>query len=277
MLLAVVATAGVGMVMLGQTEAVAQFWGWNRGGGGGGGGFFGNWGRRDNWRGDPDRWDNQRGFYGDWRRERDRDRDRNGDESRTRREAATSGASGAYCVRLCDGFYFPLSKSSTADAKTLCSGLCPATATDVYFARGGDDAMANARNQTGKAYTALPAAYAYRKALKPDCGCRSAEKPTLTAANDPTLRSGDIVVTRDGPRVFQGSSSARAPHSEREFVDYRQSRAVSGGLRAQLDAMTRRYYSTRAQATTKAKDGRAAEEPRTEGRSRGRHERRRER
>jgi hypothetical protein len=151
---------------------------------------------------------------------------------------------GAYCVRTCDGFYFPLSSGGTANAQTLCQSLCPAAKTDVYYRRS--DSIDDARNRGGKPYAALPEAFAYRKHLKPDCTCRSASTPALTAANDPTLRSGDIVVTETAVVMFRGGS--QPPHKEGDFVDYRSTREVAGNTRAQLDAMVRRYYSHRAQA-----------------------------
>ena len=54
-------------------------------------------------------------------------------------DGATTG--GAYCVRACDGFYFPLSpqRRSASEAQSLCNALCPATTTEVYSLRGGLD------------------------------------------------------------------------------------------------------------------------------------------
>jgi hypothetical protein len=91
----------------------------------------------------------------------------------------------------------------------------------------------------------------------------------MTVENDPTLRSGDIVVTDAGVRVFQGAS--RRPYQAKDFVDYRNTRAVAGGMRTKLDAMAKRYYTTRAQATPAkktpdAKKAQDAEETPTPGR-----------
>lgn len=260
LLLAAVAAAGVGVLALG-TEATAQFWGWNRGGG-----WSNDWDRRDNFRdnrgGFREDWTDDRGWPGGWRRERDRN---GGEDERTpRRNAEASTGSGYYCVRLCDGFYFPLARQAGgfSEAKTLCSGLCPATPTDVYSGR--NESIGEARAQNGKTYASLPAAFAYRQSLKPDCGCRSATAKPLAVADDPTLRSGDIVVTESGVRVFQGAS--RRPYQAKDFVDYRSTRNVSGGLRSQLDAMAKRYYTTRAQATSAKKTQETEEPPPTRGR-----------
>jgi hypothetical protein len=272
-LLAAVIAAAAGTLVLG-SEAAAQFWGWNRGGWGNDGG--GNWSNdRGGWgsRFNDDSSHDRRPFGG-----RRNGGEIDGGERTTRQQpaaastaASTGGTSGYYCVRLCDGFYFPLSRAGGfSEAKTLCAGLCPATATEPYSGR--NDAIGEARAQNGKTYAALANAFVYRKALKPECGCRSAEAKPMTVANDPTLRSGDLVVTEQGVRVFQGSSS-RLPHQASAFVDYRKTRAVSGGLRNQLDAMAKRYYTTRAQASPaemKAGQAKAAEDGKSSRRTRAR-------
>jgi hypothetical protein len=128
----------------------------------------------------------------------------------------------AYCVRLCDGYYFPL--TATGDAvsskKDLCSALCPGTSTEVYVRAGGESTMDNATGPNRKPYKSLANAYAYRAPAAPRCSCQAAAGvPALALTNDPTLRSGDIVVTSKGVRVFAGAS--RFPFRESDFVDFR--------------------------------------------------------
>src|SRR5438094_8575119 len=41
--------------------------------------------------------------------------------------AAGGGGGVAYCVRLCDGRYFPIQRSSGASPVQVCSSFCPAT------------------------------------------------------------------------------------------------------------------------------------------------------
>ena len=55
-----------------------------------------------------------------------------------------SGVATSYCVRLCDGRYFPIQRTSTSQAAQVCSALCPAAATKVFF--GSDIARATARD-----------------------------------------------------------------------------------------------------------------------------------
>jgi hypothetical protein len=95
-----------------------------------------------------------------------------------RRDEGAFGRPGTYrtmCVRLCDGFYFPVSGATNgaglsrdADA---CSASCGVEARLFYHPnRGGDvDSMVDL---TGIAYSTLPNAFRYRKTLVPECRCR---------------------------------------------------------------------------------------------------------
>jgi hypothetical protein len=115
-------------------------------------------------------------------------------------EPRISGGSGiatSYCVRLCDGRYFPIQRSSTTQAAQVCSSLCPAAATKVFF--GSDIARATARD--GKQYDDLDNAFAYRQKTVDNCTCNGHSPyglATLTPAQDPTLRPGDLVATTEG-------------------------------------------------------------------------------
>jgi hypothetical protein len=79
------------------------------------------------------------------------------------------------CVRLCDGFYFPISGATNgaglsrdADA---CSASCGSEARLFYHPNGGGD-VDSMVDLTGIAYSALPNAFKYRKTLVPECRCR---------------------------------------------------------------------------------------------------------
>ncbi len=79
------------------------------------------------------------------------------------------------CVRLCDGFYFPISSSAArsdlARDADKCSALCSTEASLFYYPAGGGsvDTMVDL---TGRAYTSLPNAFKYRKTLVKGCHCR---------------------------------------------------------------------------------------------------------
>jgi hypothetical protein len=170
----------------------------------------------------------------------------------------SSQSSGTYCVRTCDGYYFPLSpqKRSSSEAHELCNSLCPAANTEVYERRGGPDAsFAEAVSRKGKPYSKMANAFAFRQKAVAACTCNSPEKAALPVANDPTLQPGDIVVTGNGVRVFRGSK--KLPYREQDFVDYRNDKNVSKTHRAFLDAVDRRYRTAQA-VPAPAKQGEAA-------------------
>jgi len=110
-----------------------------------------------------------------------------------------------YCVRLCDGRYFPLSSTvagSRANATRLCSAMCPAARTAIFHGGGIDDARSGSVR-----YADLDKAYLYREQIVPDCTCNGRDAFGLARvdlANDPTLRAGDIVANGNGLAVFRG-------------------------------------------------------------------------
>jgi len=83
---------------------------------------------------------------------------------------ATSGP--AFCVRSCDGKYFPLMRGAASPAQT-CQAFCPASPTEVFFGPSIDDAYA----ASGERYADSENAFAYRKALRADCTCNGHNCP----------------------------------------------------------------------------------------------------
>ena len=83
---------------------------------------------------------------------------------------AAGGSGPAFCVRSCDGKYFPLMRGLASPAQ-MCQAFCPASATKVYFGSSIDGAA----SQTGERYADSENAFAYRKALRADCTCNGRE------------------------------------------------------------------------------------------------------
>jgi hypothetical protein len=103
----------------------------------------------------------------------------------------------AYCVRLCDGRYFPLQQHPTASPAQLCSAFCPAAQTRIFRGNVIDHAV----GPDGGRYAELKNAFLYRKTLVAGCTCNGKDAfglVTLDASNDPTLQPGDTVATPDG-------------------------------------------------------------------------------
>ena len=94
------------------------------------------------------------------------------------RGAYQSRQSGLYrtvCVRTCDGYYFPISASTTrskfhADAAS-CRARCGRNAKLYYMPKGSDD-KDRMKDLSGRNYASLKMAYVYRKRLIAGCSCR---------------------------------------------------------------------------------------------------------
>jgi len=120
-----------------------------------------------------------------------------------------TGRAVSYCVRLCDGRYFPMQRHANANPVQLCNSFCPASKTEVFNGSAIDYAVA----ANGSRYADLDNAFVYRKQIVANCTCNGRDvfglAPIETGA-DPTLRPGDIVVTAEGPMSFKGGRWARA-------------------------------------------------------------------
>ena len=58
---------------------------------------------------------------------------------RHRRAAAVASYGPSFCVRTCDGRYFPLMRAAASPVQ-MCQSFCPASATKVYFGSSIDGA-----------------------------------------------------------------------------------------------------------------------------------------
>jgi hypothetical protein len=83
------------------------------------------------------------------------------------------------CVRLCDGYYFPVSFSTLPNHfqrdSELCQSQCAAPA-DLYYHQnpgGAVEQMVSANTQ--QPYTSLKTAWRYRKEFVQGCSCKEAE------------------------------------------------------------------------------------------------------
>ncbi len=119
----------------------------------------------------------------------------------------------AYCVRTCDGRYFPISARGGATAAQMCQSFCPASPTKIFSGNSIDYAVAT----MGERYVDSPNAFAYRKALKADCTCNGRDSAGLAPVDlslDTTLRPGDIVATSNGLVAYSGVRTASGQTAE---------------------------------------------------------------
>ena len=113
-----------------------------------------------------------------------------------------ASAGPAFCVRSCDGKYFPLMRGAASPAQ-MCQAFCPASPTKVFFGSSIDSAYA----ATGERYADSENAFAYRKELREDCTCNGHNPAGLASvdlAMDGSLRSGDVLATADGLVAYSG-------------------------------------------------------------------------
>ena len=118
------------------------------------------------------------------------------------RSASSGGSGPAFCVRTCDGKYFPLMRSAASPAQ-MCQAFCPASATMIYFGSNIDGASA----ATGERYADSENAFAFRKALRSDCTCNGRDPAGLAPVDlalDNSLKAGDVIATTDGLVAYTG-------------------------------------------------------------------------
>jgi hypothetical protein len=118
----------------------------------------------------------------------------------SRPRVSFSGGGQAYCVRTCDGRYFPITASDNQTKAASCNSFCPASETKVVYGGNIDNAVTDA----GKPYSELPNAFRYRTEIVAGCSCNGKDQFGLAPVkieDDPTLRKGDIVAGAGGLMV----------------------------------------------------------------------------
>lgn len=104
------------------------------------------------------------------------------------------GPSVAFCVRTCDGRFFPL---RTANPTEICNAFCPASPTRIFSGSKIDYAV----GYDGRSYREMPNAFLFREKLVEGCTCNGRDPfglARMDIRDDPTLRPGDIVATSAG-------------------------------------------------------------------------------
>jgi Protein of unknown function (DUF2865) len=142
--------------------------------------------------------------------------------------AETGGV--AYCVRLCDGRFFPIQRQSNQSPAQACSSFCPASQTRIYNGSSIDNSV----GPDGRSYRELSTAFTYREKIVPGCTCNGKDAFGLVntpVAEDPTLRPGDIVATNSGLMAYNGGTSARTAANFTPVASYS---GLSADLRRKL-------------------------------------------
>jgi hypothetical protein len=147
--------------------------------------------------------------------------------------SATLGAGPAFCVRSCDGKYFPLARGNATPVQ-MCQAFCPASPTRVFFGSTID----NAASANGERYAESENAFAYRKALRADCTCNGRDPAGLAPVDltlDTSLRPGDVIATTDGLVAYSGVKVGAGQTAE--FTPVASYPGLTADVRARLGEM----------------------------------------
>jgi hypothetical protein len=147
--------------------------------------------------------------------------------------AAVASSGPAFCVRSCDGKYFPLMRGGATPVQ-MCQAFCPASPTKVFYGSAIDSAY----SASGQRYADSENAFAYRKALRADCTCNGHDPAGLAPVDlalDPSLRPGDVIATTDGLVAYSGVRTGNDQTAE--FTPVASYPGLTADVRAHLGEM----------------------------------------
>jgi hypothetical protein len=122
------------------------------------------------------------------------------------------------CVRTCDGYFFPISFSTSQDRfrddETTCQRMCPASEVVLFSHRNPGEDVRQAVSLDGRNYSELPNAFKYKSEWNAACTCKAAGESWANAVKeDPTaqttLERGDIVVTEERAKQLSAPRDAK--------------------------------------------------------------------
>lgn len=138
------------------------------------------------------------------------------------------------CVRTCDGYYFPISFSTSptrfGEDEQTCQKLCPASEAVLYSHRNPGEDVAQAVSSSGRAYKDLANAFRYRRELIASCSCKQPGQTwaeALGQTRDSTIERGDVVVTEEKAKAL---SQPRSDATSRTSASRQDSRKSTGNM-----------------------------------------------
>ena len=124
------------------------------------------------------------------------------------------------CVRACDGFFFPVSFSTTSEKfsndANACNVLCPGVDMRLYIHRtSGQTSTDMVSVNTGKPYSDLSTAFSYKKRFNPSCRCNfkllkrekapnQSRKRTIASDEKPKPEVEEVLVSLPTRRIDRG-------------------------------------------------------------------------
>jgi hypothetical protein len=141
----------------------------------------------------------------------------------------------AFCVRSCDGRYFPLTTRGGASPAQMCQAFCPASPTKVFFGSNIDGAS----SANGERYAESENAFAFRRAMRADCTCNGRDPAGLAPVDltlDTSLRPGDVIATTNGLVAYSGVKVGDDSQTA-EFTPIASYPGLTADVRARLGEM----------------------------------------
>lgn len=125
------------------------------------------------------------------------------------------------CVRTCDGYYFPISFSTTSERfaadRQICQSMCPGADVELFYhpdpASDPEDMMSVA----GRPYTELSNAFRYRTELDPSCSCGKPAGQQLALAGG-GLRAVEEALARPQEALAPLPQPRGAPATDPETI-----------------------------------------------------------
>lgn len=169
------------------------------------------------------------------------------------------------CVRLCDGFFFPISPSTEASRLEVDAAKCESSCSSgarLFVTRNPDDSIDDMSDLKGQPYSKLKTAGLYRKTYDEACKCRphAWEEASLNRhriyALDAQLKKGNKTVLAE---LDQRRAKARQLANEQKAEGARTAVLQARAAAAEKRRETAATKATAATAqTAPAKDGGAA-------------------
>lgn len=138
-----------------------------------------------------------------------------------------SGTLRTMCVRTCDGAFFPISSDATpadfARDEQACRARCPGAETELFFHDiNTEESSQMISASTGRPYTEMPNAFAYRTrsvGTPGICGCQIPRTAAVQQTPGTTITSDDksSIVVIETKKPATDSAAAKAPAEERPY------------------------------------------------------------
>ena len=151
-----------------------------------------------------------------------------------------------WCVRTCDGFYFPISFSTSRSRlkadRASCQKMCPAAEAELFYHAAGSEAQDDMTSLSGGTYAELPSAFRYRSAVDPSCTCEKPPEALHPVSAKRQSRTGPVErapTFEPLPRPLPGEDPETLANRSGNFTLAPQGQAASASGRRQPEQSVR--------------------------------------